>query len=283
MEVDVFFDPMSLKALQQKLVTTGKATGITVKWLCMDQMRLSIKDAIKFTAPWADGVPGTGMAQKKAGEEAVRKDLDRLFARIDKDRYEFWDAKERVMGKRGKYLKRMQKTGEKMAYNLRTKKTFKIGIDYWQRSDLENLHKKYRNSKGRVLKQNRQFWVKPAHLRRYTRLVQKRVGTLKASWLNAYDYFASQVGMSSKVTGWIRRNRVYGNYSNSMNDNGRGQLVARSTAPHTGAIRRDMINYITSKRNKFIRKYTERRMQQIADQFNGVRTNVQPIRQIAAE
>ena len=268
MEVNVQFNPYDYKRLQQQLESTYAATGITIQWLCYDQIRLACLDGIKYVAPWADGSPGTGSAQRKQGQGAVEKDLDRLFAKIDKEAYAFWENK---------------KTGEQFAKNKQSQAVFKIDQERWNVTDPKSLHIKNRNARGRVAKQKKQYWIKPSDLKRYTKDVASRVGSLKASWLSALDYFSGKVGGSSRVPSWITKQRREGSFQDAIQPNGNGFVRATNNAHHSIAIRGDTLTYIQKIRQSKIAKYSAKRLQQIADQFNANRTNIQPIRQNAIE
>lgn len=267
MEMQVQFNPHDYARLQKQLETTYKATGITVQWLCWDQMRLYIADGIKYVAPWANGSPGNGRKQKLVGEGAVEKDLENLFAKIDEQKYAFWT----------------QKSGQPMAKDKATKKVFKIDPERWNVKNLSALHLKNRNDKGRVKKQDRQYWTRPEAFSDYVKEVKARVGKLKAAWLPAYRYFQAKVGGGKNVSAWISRHAGQGTYIDAMTQDGNGRLIAVNSAPHNNAIRKDTIDFIVRNRQKSVNKYTPKRLQQIADQFNANRTTIQPIRQNALE
>ena len=266
MEMRVEFNPFELRRLQRQLESTHKATGITVQWLCWDQMRLACKDAIKYMAPWANGAPGTGGAQRKQGESAVSNDLDRLFARKDDDKYVFFTSRS---------------NGKKYARNKVKGIVFEIPDQFFD-VDLKRYHLQNRNARGRVARQKKQAWVEPSLLSKYIKEVQNRVGSLKASWIPAYDAFSMKVGAAARVPAWISKQLREGYYTDAMRNDGNGSLISTSAAHHSQGIRRDTIKFIEGLRNKSMRTYSERRIQQIADQFNAQRTNIQPIRQNAA-
>lgn len=267
MEVAVQFNPFELKRLQRQLESTHEATGITVQWLCWDQARLAALDGIKYVAPWAEGKPGTGNAQRKQGESAVSNDIDRLFARKDDDRFVLFTNK----GNGKKYVKNKEKG---IVFEVPDEL-----IDV----DLKQYHLSKRNNRGRVGKQKRQAWVKKDSLTKYIKEVQNRVGSLKASWVPALENFAKKVGSAARVPAWIAKQYKEGSYSDRMKEDGNGVIVITSAAHHGQAIRKDTIAFIQRRRNQSMANYSKKRIQQIADQFNANRTNIQPIRQNAPE
>jgi hypothetical protein len=268
MEVAVGFNRRELSRVQRQIESLSKSTGLTVQWLCADQMRLACHDGIKFVAPWDGGKAGMGSSQRKVGEGAVEHDLDRLFARIDKAKYVYWTGK---------------KTGKQYAKNIETGRIFTIEQDHFDRTDLQAIHHKHRNSRGRVGKQNRQFWVKKALLNKYTKEVKSHVGRLKASWLPGFRYFQSVVGGGNRVSAWVSRHRGDGTHSGltTMSKSGNGYLSATSTAPHVRAIRSDVIPYILVNRERSMKRYSPKRLEQLAAQFNSNRTTITPVRQLA--
>ena len=259
MQIDVSFNPIEMKRLQRQLETTYKATGITVQYLCNDQMQLACKDAIKFSPPWAAGKPGTGTAQRKTGEGAAEKDIERAFARIE-DVVVF-------VSSNGKTMARSKKTG--VVYEIDAALV---------NPNIESLHRKLRNRKGRVPRQARQALVKGKELVQYIKATSAHVGKLKASWIPALTHYASRTGASVKLPAWIRRHAGSGTYSGTISNDGKGSITATSTAPNNIAIRPGIITWIQNNRQRQMKKYSEKRMQQIADQFNANRAAIMPIR-----
>jgi len=251
MEMVVQFDPIQMRRLQKNLAKMPGATGITEQWLVWDTARLAANDAIKFTAPWASGSPGTGSAQKRQGETAASSDLDRAFARQD-ERFVFFVN---------------PGTSERMARNVATGRVFSIPAELWE-PDVKDRHESLRNRRGRVLRQKRQAWVKPKVLDKYVKSVQARVGELKASWLPAARHFAGLVSGKVAASAWITRHAGAGTYINTLNKSGNGTVILSNTAAHNTAIRRDMINFIQKQRQKFLGNVSKKRMEQIAAQFN---------------
>jgi hypothetical protein len=265
MQMDVSLDAIQLRRLQRNLAKMPEAIGITVQWLTWDQGRLAGRDAIKGTAPWAGNSSGNTSRQRKVGEGAVEGDINRAFAEADEDKYTFFVNKG---------------NGKRYAKNKATNQTFEIPPDLWM-PELKARHLKLRNSKGRVMKQSRQAWAKPKDLRNYIKTVQSRVGSLKASWVPAAQYFARRVNGALKIPAWVSRHVPQGTFIDAVAANGNGQIVLSSTIDHNTAIRRSLMPFIAKERDKYLRRITPKRMQQIADQFNAGRTAL-PIRERAA-
>lgn len=264
LEMNIELNKFELERLRRKLEQTQGAVGITTQWLVWDTARLAAKDAVKFTAPWADGVPGIGSKQRQVGESAVNNDLERIFATKDESKYVFFINKG---------------NGKQYAKNRASGLVFEIAPELFN-VDIKRMHMDKRNAKGRVPRQKRQAWVESKPLKDYIKSVKTRVGSLKASWLPAEEYFARKVGVIAKAAAWITKQRKFGGYTDSVNPSGNGAVVISNSAAHNLAIRKDTISFIEKQRQKFLSSTGEKRMAQIAAQFNR-QNNVQPIRQAA--
>jgi hypothetical protein len=258
MQVTVELNKFELDRLKRNLVNTHKCVGLTTQWLVWDNMRLAMQDAIKFTAPWADGKPGTGSAQKMGGESAINNDIERIFATDDSKKYILFINK----GNSNRYGR-----------EISTGRVFQISQQLFY-PEIEPLHLRLRTRRGRVNPQRRQAWVAADSLQKYIKSVQSRVGSLKASWVPALEHFAAKTGGAMRVPAWIARQRREGTFQDGVNQSGNGKVVATSFAHHAQGIRRDMIMGIQRMRNNFMRNMGEKRMQQIADIFN--KGNPQP-------
>jgi len=251
MQVTVELNKFELDRLRRNLENTHKCVGLTTQWLVWDNMRLAMQDAISRTAPWAGKKPGTTKAQKEQGQSAVNNDIERIFATKDESKYVFF-----VNAGNNKQFARNKGTGL----------VFEISGELMN-PEIQPLHLRLRNNRGRVNKQNRQAWVQKKPLENYIKSVQVRVGSLKASWVPALEYFARKVGGAMKVPAWILKQNKEGRFEDRVNVSGNGAAVAVSFAHHAQGIREDMITHIQTQRNKFMRNMGEKRMEQIARSF----------------
>lgn len=293
MQLDVSINAFYLRRLQRDLERTHGAIGITTQWLTWDTARLAANDAIKYSAPWAAGKPGTGSAQLASGKSAIAYDL---------------------LGSKGGATRRAKRLGVFDFLPDNIKRTFiqdgvvvnvtssgriyaKDETLYRPNASLAEMkahHLRYRGKNGRTTtagaktrnigrwKSTAKMMVPREKMDQYLRYVQSKVGELKASWLPAARYFAQKVGGKVGASAWIvKQGKQLGTYIDSVNATGNGYASLTNLAPHNEAIRPDMVKFIESQRNKFIMRVTPKRMQQIADQFNRNRTP-QPIRETAA-
>jgi len=221
-------------------------------------MRLAMQDAMKATAPWGGGKSGNGKPQKEQGQSAVNNDIERKFATKDESTYVFF-----VNAGNNKQFAKDKKTGL----------VFEIAGELMN-PEIQPLHFRLRNNKGRVAKQKRQAWVEAKPLKDYIKAVQARVGSLKASWVPALEHFAAKTGGAMRVPAWIARQNKEGTFQDRVNPSGNGAAVATSNAHHGQGIRRDSIMFVERQRNKFLGSMTQKRMEQIARSFKA--GNVQP-------
>lgn len=257
--IEMQFNPFELRRLVRHLNATGKAVGITVQYLCRDQMRLWLIDLMRVTAPWAGaGKKGTYVQQQKTGIGAVAKDLDRLFARID-------DPKHPIVS--------WMRQGERWAKRKDEKKNFRIEGNMWL-PRMKPLHLSVRNRRGRVPRQKRQAWVTTNEYTQYVKDVQARVGSLKAGWLASLDHYARITGGGYGkygVPAWIRTQIPAGMYTDAMNETGKGFVGAANLAHHASAIRRDTLAFTQRTRDRDMNKWMHKRADRIAEQFNAGR------------
>lgn len=293
MQMDVSINKFALNRLKRDLERTYGAVGITTQWLTWDTARLAANDAIKYSAPWAAGKPGTGTAQLASGKSAIAYDL---------------------LGRKGGATRRAKRLGVFDFLPDNIQRTFtkdgvvvnvtKDGRIYAKDetlyrpnatlADMKAHHLRYRGRNGRTTtagaktrnigrwKSTAKMMVPKAKMDQYLRYVQSKVGELKASWLPAAQYFALKVGGKVSASAWIKKQgKKLGTYTDSVNATGNGFCSLTNLAPHNEAVRPDMVKFIEAQRNKFIMRVTPKRMEQIAAQFNANRTPM-PIRETSA-
>jgi hypothetical protein len=248
-ELSIQFDQVGLQRAIDDLEKTKGATGLTVRWLCWDQMRLAMLDAVKYTAPRTES-GGSFAEQKRIGSGAATADIDQVFARTNNPAVVLFEN-------RGKQMGRIISSGA----------VFEIPAELWK-PNLEALHKRLRNRRGRTPRKMKQAWVVAKDLKAYQKAVVGRVGSLKAGWLAGLRMFGSLTGGKTSVPKWIESQMVEGTSEDRLSESGNGWAKASNTAHHNIAIRRDMVDFIEGKRNKDINVEMKLRMERIAERFN---------------
>ena len=301
-EFSATIDRASFDRTINGLKAFDKARGLTVKFIAHDVMRAWVKDMMKYTAPWADNTPGLGLAQRDVGRGAVGKDLlghKELFKNTRRtgvfreadgpaiERHWMWSTASRskkttMAATQTGYSQYAGKRGAKLVGGA----ILVIDEYMWRpeasMSEMEEFHKKYRNSRGRTTaagswskdvgrwKPMGLMFVNKDRIQSYMHSVQKRVGSLKAGWLPAlYHYASLSNGSVGKITQWIGRQSVRaGSFGGTMSDRGDGSIFSANTAHHSRAIRRDTVLYAQKKQERSMKAFGEKRVQRLCDQFN---------------
>lgn len=259
-----------------------KARGLTVKFIAHDAMRAWVKDMMKYTAPWANGTPGTGLKQRGAGHAAVVFDLlGGRRAAGAKTIGAFGVIDEAKIGRTFD-----DKLSGHPIVVLKSGAVF--GVDralFRPDASQDEMHKHHvslRGKNGRVSQAgsrdrkvgrwkfiNKMFVRKPV-LESYIESVKARVGSLKAGWLPAlYHYAALSNGSVGRIPQWISGQAIRaGSFGGNMSDRGDGSIFSVNTAHHSRAIRRDTVLYAQKKQERSMKAFGEKRVQRLCDQFN---------------
>jgi len=243
----------------------GADVGNMMQFIMHDQARLLALDAIKYSAPWDNGAPGTGSKVRVAGESALSGDLQKIFKPIDNE-----SAIARWLieaGKSGKDFVRYDSKKRKLV--------FKSALVNDAMDKMKAWHLQHRNKRGRVVfKEDKSLaWggkqLVPSKLFwKYYKQEAQRVGELKAGWLPSVRHFALLSRGPARVPAWITRHATPGGASGSVGRNGTGRLVLTNRAHHGSAIRDSAMRAIVGIRERSMKSYTAKRLQQICDQFN---------------
>jgi hypothetical protein len=177
------------------------------------QGRLTVFDAAKFTPPMGgdgDGpVKESWSAQRKVGQTAVKRDIERVFKPISKVH-----AFEEIKNARSRAtVKRYIQTGQ-------TSKLLTVMQRLGIRASIvetatEATHKAQRDSRGRVRKNKTRFLV--VQERTIAALVRKKqalVGTAKSGWNKAY------AALGSTFPAWISGRSGQGIWDDKTNRGG---------------------------------------------------------------
>ena len=279
--MEIEFDQVAIQRAIDGIQATGKAIGLTVQWMVWDTSRLAANDAIKYTAPWAGGQkPGNGKAQKDAGEKAIGRELlgkgdfRGLFGAIDEMPYH---------ADKGNWSR--QAPGYALLRN-KAGAVWLVDQDHFRpnagEAELREFHLAHRTKGGHVVRsQNRGSWsrtigrwkasdkmyARKAAVNNYVKSVQSRVGSLKASWLPAANYFAGLTGGKVSAPAWVTRHAGEGAFINAIQQSGDGFAGLISKAHHSAGIRQDMIPFIVKRRDADLNKWLPKRMEKVAARF----------------
>jgi hypothetical protein len=201
-----------MKAIKDWEQFSGKESETALR----QQMRLLNKRLMDFTPPKAGTGEGTGVADKKAGEGAVSKDLSKIFSGMSGSRLRmFMD----------KYPDARTSDGMPL---------FDVGID-------PSFHKKFRNQRGRVKRDKNEVMIDGKRffdrvhipktaLNRYRKFIQGHVGKAKAGW-NAGKALFRSTGFPA----WVTRHGTGQGRAQDTLRNGNGYLMTENMTAGAGA------------------------------------------------
>lgn len=283
--INATLDKTSLTRTVNGLAAMGKAEGLTVQFVCWDAMRLWGLDMTKRTPPWANGKPGTGNAQKKAGQAAIAFDL-----------YGKKGARKGILGwitdEMTAYMDWNDELPAHVLIRIKGGGVYLVDKNLYNASagpaEIRQHHLKYRTKNGRVTtagqrdmrigrwKSVDKLFVQKKQAEAYVKAEQAKVGTLKAGWLPAVHHFAAlSRGSTGRIPQWISRNVSMGSFEDRMDRTGNGTLAAINTAPHAHAIRKDTLEFSRKhieKIMRFSKNGVNYRLQRLIDQFNAGKT-----------
>jgi len=240
--IEVKFDPSALMFALRRL---EEKCGVGVRELLYDQMHLWCNDMIKYLPP----------KNKGEGDRAVARDINKIFE--------------------GKNVYRM-KSGLPMFKN-EDGDWIPVADKYWNPSasyeSMMQYHKEHRNRKtGRVRAENGGWKMKvnPQRLKSYISAIKRDVGTLKAGFVAAAQYFADKARGKAKIPVFVRQQpHKSGDYTDRSDNKGNAYLVSTNSVGWAGENKATQrwLAFTQKVRNKYISHYTNKRLQQIADRF----------------
>ena len=282
----------------------GRAQGLTVRFVCWDVMRSWVIDMIKYTSPWASGVPGNSLNQRDAGYGAIGKDLlgykqlfsnrrsQGLFRAADGPAVErtwLWSAAKnsssgsvKMVATQTSYGRLIGKRGVKFhggAVLVVDETMWKPQADI---QEMQDFHLRYRRKDGRVSsagswskdvgrwKPIGMMFVNQQGITQYIKHVKKRVGSLKAGWIPALFHYASLCrGSIGRLQQWILGQSVKaGGFGGNMDVTGNGFIYADNTAHHSRAIRTSAAELCRDKQGKNLNRFARYRLERLIKQFN---------------
>jgi hypothetical protein len=237
-----------------------KESGVPVKFVLSDQMRLWLQDLAKLGPP----------KKKKTGKKAIERDINKIFAPIDnKTLIAAWNNSMATEGSEiiRSWNRQKVKMTRKQLTSAKVKKMVKI-------------HQKHRRKDGRVkFKSKRnEAWggrsiVPRKVLKKYIRQVQKSVGKLKGSWVEPMQKMARAARTSAVFPAWIAQaeGRKGSARTSGKFNFGTGKVTATNKMPYAAKKFASFLPTTLLKRQKDITGSMFKRMEKIMNQFNGGR------------
>lgn len=189
----ITYDP---RKFLDALKTVSREAGVSMSNLIRYQMALWVNDLIKRTA----GDPKNTSGHRRAGQEAIRRDLSKIFVAIDNP----------------SVLQKWQDAakGDSIYRYNDQKKRFRVRAKLLKET-MERWHTQNRDRRsGRTMKPANQAdaWggrmpVQTRRLEQFARKVSRDVGKTKAGWLVAANRFAAatQGIVTNMAPAWVAR------------------------------------------------------------------------------
>lgn len=242
--------------------------GITLRDLMYDQARLLAQDAVRSSPPGGKKVSVS--RQKKKGEKDVTSDIKKVFWPTDYEQpMEEWRDR---LDERGYEIYTFTKNGRK---KLNRKQVLnEAGL-----KEIRKIHLKYRNAKGKVrftYDRDRvaagKYAVPKKTLNQYIKSQIKKVGQLKAGFINAADYFATLNNTTAKaIPSWVRKQaKKMGDKQNNINPRtGIGSATIINNVPYSElAITENLKNRLEYTRQQDINKQAIKRIRKMEKKQN---------------
>jgi len=248
-------------AIEKKLRKLAKQTGVSMQFICWDQLRLWTQSMLRKTGP----------QKLSQGRFTVAEGVAELFRPVETPQaLEFWKQR---LAKEGNSLITYTNRG-KMRLNRSQVKAHSV-------SEMKRIHKAARTSKGGVSKRKVQrqpnlafdgeFLVAQSEYRKFLRMKQAQVGFLKAGWVPALEFWAQKSRAAASVPSWVQRHANKQGYpAGKIDENGNGFVAAiNSVAYANRRISQDRLVEITgAARQRDLTRGAFKRMDQLADRFN---------------
>ncbi len=157
---------------RKMLAEFAKKTGVALPQVVRLEMRLLLKEVIKWTPPFKNAST-EGESDRAIGKNAVQRDISMAIAPLVETGWKSKSIREII---RAKDSGKMNDIFDKMKGRKRRVTAFE-----------PSLHKLARNKRtGRVTSFKRQFTFEESPRKKYIKQMQKHVGAAKGSWAAAY-------------------------------------------------------------------------------------------------
>jgi hypothetical protein len=254
--------------LAMRLEKIAKQTGITVRDVYADQMRLLMQDLMSAKVPLPKSAP--------QGRKAIDRDLNKLFVKIDQ---------RPVL----QFFEDDFSTGElpsSVIFNLEGNERRMEG--FWRRHRIKagryGGRVRYR---GRIVatvgewKFFNKMYVPRISFNRFRRRLHADVAKLKAGWVIAGQKLADMVGRGIRIPSWVMKRAekdvqlnlgrlIVAMRKDGSGYDGNGYIAATNSVPYAVAKYEDtgIMNDFIYKRQKDIFDGINVRLQRLIDQFN---------------
>jgi hypothetical protein len=213
-----------------------RETGRTALDVVLQEGKLLEQDLVKLTPPFGSA-PSTESfnAQRKVGENAVERDVKRVFHIVDLDSI----RSDRLRDRLRELVRKQDLAGIKAAL-----KDAKIKVNDVVREASADIHEKFRDSRGRV-QRPKWIWVaSDRSLKRYLKAAKAMVGKAKAGWA------AGAQALGVRLPNWITRHGSGGGSVQIDRNPQSPQITIRNAVPYIQTAGGDLKVVETAIRNR---------------------------------
>jgi len=255
-------------AVEKALSKFAKETGVSMKFVCADQLRLWVQSLMsaKVTVPKI----------KKHGVNVVMSGLSRIFLPMGPQEIA-WVREFRVDD---------GMLGGKRRFQSKTGAVWLVDADVFKpdasQAQMERWNDRHRGKNGRVSmagswditigrwKSIRKLHVRKQVLTKFRKSQKQRVGKLKAGWLDAAEQLGRVTGATVKVPGWVRKARplVAGSADVSGMNVWGGAVTATNRVPYAAQRYGSWLEPLRKLRIKDMKGSMRKRADEIATRFN---------------
>jgi len=205
-------------SLQKNLDRLAKKAGVTVQFVCWDQLRLWTQDMMRKTPPRK---LSQGRLTISAGVAELFEPAETPIAR------DYWKSR---LQEQGSTLVQYTKRGK-----MRIKAT---QLKVQSALQMQRIHAKARTSKGgvslrKVLKVDPsmafsgKLIVAQSEYNRFLRMKQKNIGNLKAGWIPALQFWSRKTNATPSIPTWVMRHAERRGYpAGKIDKDGNGFVAA---------------------------------------------------------
>jgi hypothetical protein len=248
--------------MKRKLEKLAYKSGVTIQFICWDQLRLWTQDMMNKTAPKA----------LKQGRATVTRDVTELFEPAETAAaFTFWKNR---LAQQGSDLIQYTKRGKMRL----TKQSAK----YAAASQMRQIHKKARTRGGGVSRRKvnkhgndiafrGKLIVPKSEFNKFRREQQAKVGFLKAGWAPALEFWARKSNATAKVPSWVARQvKKVGYPGGKIDEKGNGFIEAVNAVTYANSrISQDHLVELTKAgRQRDLTNGAFKRMDDLAKRFN---------------
>lgn len=269
---EVTFDIMGEEKVARRIGELAGEFGVSIRFLCMEQMKLFARDVIKKTG----GDPrSTLAAQKRAGKGAIVKDLNNIFIpqnKLDGQLEPMRDSDGEGLG----YVLNFRSGGImaiRPEQDMRSASMQAIGKIHRDNRGRNGRVKRPRSTRYRGLTNPETYVVKTATFNAYKKELFSHIFTIKAGWVRALEMLEQKTGGKpvSGVPAALRQLKSRAPQSGLIDNRSEKNVMLRADnrVGYAGrVIKQSDVDAIGRTREKDLFGSAKKRMDQVVERYN---------------